>query len=188
MNSYFIVSHATLFLQYHASMLQLQNFVISCALWLSQVYYYIVQSGSYILTLSFFQHKHLTPQCCSKHYPKLPWWTFLKNDVDIGGLRAIVGTNATWKSIYTLTSLKSLLSYIPNPRERMCTIQIFLRVVTLPTHITMEATSWLRIWVDQDLVFIVQDACNNHISKILRRLEVCSYLMLDSLDSHVTSL
>ena len=41
---YAIVSHATLILQYYASMLTLQNSVISRALWLSQVRYYGDQS------------------------------------------------------------------------------------------------------------------------------------------------
>ena len=44
MNSNPIVSHATLILKYHASMLTLQNSVISCALWLPQVWYYGVKS------------------------------------------------------------------------------------------------------------------------------------------------
>ena len=43
---YSIVSHATLILQYHASMLTLQNSVTSRALWLPQVRYYGVQGVS----------------------------------------------------------------------------------------------------------------------------------------------
>ena len=40
---YSIVSHATLILQYHASMLTLRNSVISQALWLPQVWYYTTE-------------------------------------------------------------------------------------------------------------------------------------------------
>ena len=36
---YFIMLHATLILYYHESMLTIQKFVISCALWLPHVWY-----------------------------------------------------------------------------------------------------------------------------------------------------